>query len=61
MPKEARWAHLQANAKLPSIGKDVYDAMVALERDNPRLKGLSVGFLCYWSQGIELIDQSSGM
>ena len=39
MPKEARWAHLQANAKLPSIGKDVDDAMVALERDNPRLKG----------------------
>ena len=39
VPKEARWAHLQANAKLPSIGKDVDDAMVALERDNPRLKG----------------------
>ena len=39
VPKEARWAHLQANARLPSIGKDVDDAMVALERDNPRLKG----------------------
>jgi type I restriction enzyme M protein len=39
VPKEARWAHLQANAKLPSIGKDVDDAMVALERYNPRLKG----------------------
>ncbi|WP_206207910.1 N-6 DNA methylase [Ahniella affigens] len=39
VPKDARWAHLQANAKLPSIGKDVDDAMVALERDNPRLKG----------------------
>ncbi len=39
VPKEARWAQLQANAKLPSIGKDVDDAMVALERDNPRLKG----------------------
>ena len=39
VPKESRWAHLQANAKLPSIGKDVDDAMVALERDNPRLKG----------------------
>ncbi|MDZ4814438.1 MAG: class I SAM-dependent DNA methyltransferase [Pseudomonadota bacterium] len=39
VPKEARWAHLQANAKLPSIGKDVDDAMVALERDNVRLKG----------------------
>lgn len=39
VPKEARWAYLQAQAKQPSIGKDVDDAMVALERDNPRLKG----------------------
>jgi type I restriction enzyme M protein len=39
VPKEARWSHLQARAKQPSIGKDVDDAMVALERDNPRLKG----------------------
>jgi len=39
VPKEARWAHLQANAKLPTIGKEVDDAMVAIERDNPRLKG----------------------
>ncbi|HNV70117.1 MAG TPA: N-6 DNA methylase, partial [Candidatus Ozemobacteraceae bacterium] len=39
-PKEARWSHLQANAKQPSIGKLVDDAMVALERDNPRLKGV---------------------
>ncbi|MBA3708087.1 MAG: SAM-dependent DNA methyltransferase [Planctomycetes bacterium] len=39
VPKEARWPQLQSRAKLPSIGKDVDDAMVALERDNPRLKG----------------------
>lgn len=39
VPKEARWSYLQARAKNPSIGKDVDDAMVALERDNPRLKG----------------------
>ncbi len=39
VPKEARWSHLQSRAKLPGIGKDVDDAMVALERDNPRLKG----------------------
>ena len=32
VPKEARWAGLQARAKLPGIGKDVDDAMVALER-----------------------------
>lgn len=40
VPKEARWAHLQAHAKLPGIGKVVDDAMVAIERDNPRLKGV---------------------
>jgi type I restriction enzyme M protein len=40
VPKEARWSHLQANAKEPAIGKLVDDAMVAIERDNPRLKGV---------------------
>ena len=40
MPKEARWTHLQANAKQPTIGKTVDDAMVAIERDNPTLKGV---------------------
>ena len=40
VPKEARWTHLQSRAKLPGIGKDVDDAMVAVERDNPRLKGV---------------------
>ncbi len=39
VPVEARWPQLQSRAKLPSIGKDVDDAMVAIERDNPRLKG----------------------
>ena len=39
IPKDARWPQLQARAKQPSIGKDVDDAMDALERDNPRLKG----------------------
>lgn len=40
VPKEARWEHLQARGKQPDIGKIVDDAMVALERDNPRLKGV---------------------
>jgi len=40
VPKEARWSFLQANAKQPTIGKTVDDAMVAIERDNPRLKGV---------------------
>jgi len=30
VPQAARWSHLQASAKLPSIGKLVDDAMVAL-------------------------------
>ena len=40
VPVEGRWSHLQANAKQPVIGKLVDDAMVAIERDNPRLKGV---------------------
>ncbi len=40
VPAEARWSHLQASAKQPTIGKTVDDAMVAIERDNPRLKGV---------------------
>jgi len=40
VPVESRWSHLQANAKQPTIGKLVDDAMVAIERDNPRLKGV---------------------
>jgi len=40
VPKEARWSYLKANAKLPSIGKIVDDAMLAIERDNPSLKGV---------------------
>ncbi|CAK0766926.1 Type I restriction enzyme HindI methylase subunit [Gammaproteobacteria bacterium] len=40
VPREGRWSHLQANAKQPTIGKTVDDAMVAIERDNPRLKGV---------------------
>ena len=39
VPREARWTRLQAGAKQPTIGKMVDDAMVAIERDNPRLKG----------------------
>ena len=40
VPKEARWSHLQASAKQSTIGKVVDDAMVALERANPRIKGV---------------------
>jgi type I restriction enzyme M protein len=40
VPKEARWAHLKANAPQPTIGKLVDDALAAIERDNPSLKGV---------------------
>ena len=40
VPSEARWEMLRAGAKLPSIGKLVDAAMVAIEKENPRLKGV---------------------
>src|SRR5437899_1446466 len=40
VPKEARWQHLKANAPQPTIGTLVDDAMAAIERDNPSLKGV---------------------
>ena len=40
VPKEARWSHLKSNAKQPAIGKVIDDAMLAIERDNPTLKGV---------------------
>ncbi len=40
VPKEARWSNLKANAKQPTIGELVDDAMDAVERDNPSLKGV---------------------
>ena len=40
VPREARWSHLQARAKQPDIGKDVDDAMLAIENLNESLKGV---------------------
>src|SRR5262245_54814897 len=40
VPPAARWSYLQNSAKQPIIGKIVNDAMVAIERDNSRLKGI---------------------
>ncbi|WP_321992649.1 class I SAM-dependent DNA methyltransferase [Marispirochaeta aestuarii] len=40
VPEIARWSHLQNNAKLPTIGKTVDEAMDAIERDNPSLKNV---------------------
>ena len=40
VPKVARWSHLQAKAKQPTIGKDIDDAMLAIEASNASLKGV---------------------
>jgi type I restriction enzyme M protein len=40
VPKEARWQALRAAAPQPTIGTMVDDAMDAIERDNPSLKGV---------------------
>jgi type I restriction enzyme M protein len=40
VPKEARWSHLQASAKQPSIGKLIDEAMIAIEKRNETLKGV---------------------
>lgn len=40
VPKNARWTDLQAKAKQPTIGKLIDDAMVAIEKENPSLKGV---------------------
>jgi len=41
VPPSARWSFLQhQRAKLPTIGKDIDDAMDAIEKDNPSLKGV---------------------
>ena len=40
VPREARWSHLKAQAPQPTIGRTVDDAMDAIERENPTLKGV---------------------
>jgi type I restriction enzyme M protein len=40
VPPEARWQHLKASAPQATIGTLVDDAMAAIERDNPSLKGV---------------------
>ena len=40
VPPSARWKWLQGRAKLTTIGKDIDDAMDAIEKDNPALKGV---------------------
>ena len=40
VPRAARWSHLQARARQTTIGKDIDDAMLAIEARNASLKGV---------------------
>ena len=40
VPEVARWEFVQAQAKQPEIGKTVDEAMLAIEKENPRLRGV---------------------
>ncbi len=40
VPPEARWSHLKSQARQPTIGQLVDEAMTGIERDNPALKGV---------------------
>jgi type I restriction enzyme M protein len=40
VPPDSRWSYLKAQAKQPTIGQVVDDAMAGIERDNPSLKAV---------------------
>ncbi|HOX83139.1 MAG TPA: class I SAM-dependent DNA methyltransferase [Chryseolinea sp.] len=40
VPVTARWSYIQGRATQPTIGKDIDDAMDAIEKDNPSLRGV---------------------
>ncbi|MFA5927213.1 MAG: class I SAM-dependent DNA methyltransferase, partial [Patescibacteria group bacterium] len=40
VPRESRWNSLRDSAKKPEIGKLIDDAMIAIEKENPDLKGV---------------------
>ncbi len=40
VPQAARWTQIAAQAKSPQIGEIVDKAMIAIEHDNPRLRGV---------------------
>lgn len=40
VPENARWAKIAKAAHTPEIGKTIDDAMILIEKENPRLKGI---------------------
>jgi len=39
VPKDARWESIRKDAKQPTIGRRIDDALTAIEKENPTLKG----------------------
>jgi type I restriction enzyme M protein len=52
VPKVARWEHLRASGKQPSIGQLIDEAMLAIEHDNTSLRGVLPG-----NYGRETLDK----
>lgn len=50
VPLTARWSYLHSRSKLPSIGKDVDNAMEAIEKENQTLKRIlpKVSIITSW-------------
>lgn len=40
VPVQSRWGHIQARAKLPTVGEDIDNAMDLIEKENPSLRGV---------------------
>jgi len=40
VPQEARWDYIKSNAKQPTIGQVIDEAMLAIEKENAILKGV---------------------
>jgi type I restriction enzyme M protein len=40
VPESARWERIRDQAKLPNLGKIIDDALISIEDENPRLKGI---------------------
>jgi type I restriction enzyme M protein len=40
VPKEARWDKIQANSKQPKIAEMIDEALLVIERENPKLEGI---------------------
>jgi sugar phosphate isomerase/epimerase len=56
VPKKARWSHLQANAKQPTIGKLIDEAMTDIEKVNPGLNTLtSQAALVYGPERVDAV------